>query len=63
MKVAAVADIHLKTDEYEKNVRQFAMANELADVLVIAGDFTNHGMPDEMRACLSAASARARKSR
>ncbi len=29
------------------------MVNELADALVIAGDLTNHGMPDEMRACLS----------
>jgi len=53
MKVAAVADIHLKPDDYEKNVRQFSRANELADALVIAGDFTNHGMPDEMRACLA----------
>ncbi len=53
MKVAAVADIHLKTEDQEKNVRQFSIVNEMADVLVIAGDFTNHGMPDEMRACLS----------
>ena len=53
MRVAAVADIHLKGDEHEKNVRGFAMVNELADALVIAGDFTNHGMPEEMRACLS----------
>src|SRR5947209_11900719 len=53
MKIAAVADIHLKPEDQEKNVRQFSMANELADVLVIAGDFTNHGMPDEMRACLA----------
>ncbi len=53
MKVAAVADIHLKPEDQEKNVRQFSRANELADALVIAGDFTNHGMPDEMRACLA----------
>jgi len=53
MKVAAVADIHLKAEDHEKNVHQFSMVNELADVLVIAGDFTNHGMPDEMRGCLS----------
>jgi Icc-related predicted phosphoesterase len=53
MKIAAVADIHFKPEDQEKNVRQFSMANELADVLVIAGDFTNHGMPDEMRACLA----------
>jgi uncharacterized protein len=53
MRVAAVADIHLKPEELEKNVRQFSRVNEMADVLVIAGDFTNHGMPDEMRACLA----------
>jgi Icc-related predicted phosphoesterase len=53
MRVAAVADIHLKAEDYEKNVRQFSMVNDLGDVLVIAGDLTNHGMPDEMRACLA----------
>jgi len=53
MKIAAVADIHLKPEDQEKNARQFAMVNEMADALVIAGDFTNHGMPDEMRACLA----------
>lgn len=53
MKIAAVADIHLHPEDQEKNVHQFSMVNELADALVIAGDFTNHGMPDEMRACLS----------
>jgi Icc-related predicted phosphoesterase len=53
MRVAAVADIHLNAEDQEKNIRQFAMVNELADVLVIAGDFTNHGKPEEMRACLA----------
>src|SRR5215472_9939813 len=53
MRLAAVADIHLRAEDYEKNVRRFSVANEVADVLVIAGDFTNHGMPDEMRACLA----------
>jgi Icc-related predicted phosphoesterase len=53
MRVAAVADIHLKAEEQEKNVSQFSVVNELADVLVIAGDFTNHGRPEEMRACMA----------
>lgn len=53
MKLAAVADIHLKADQHEENVHHFSMLNELADALVIAGDFTNHGTPEEMRACLS----------
>jgi Icc-related predicted phosphoesterase len=53
MRIAAVADIHLQPEHHERNARQFSMVNELADALVIAGDFTNHGMPGEMRACLS----------
>jgi len=53
MRLAAVADIHLKAEDHEKNVAAFSAVNELADVLVVAGDFTNHGMPDEMRVCLA----------
>lgn len=52
MKLAAVADIHLAEKNRENDIQQFSMVNELADALVIAGDFTNHGMPEEMRACL-----------
>ncbi|HKF47062.1 MAG TPA: metallophosphoesterase [Terracidiphilus sp.] len=52
MRLAAVADIHLKSEDQEKNIRSFSVVNELADALVIAGDFTNHGLPEEMRACL-----------
>lgn len=53
MKIAAVADIHLKAADQEKNIRAFSAVNELADVLVVAGDFTDHGTTDEMRGCLS----------
>jgi Icc-related predicted phosphoesterase len=53
MKLAAVADIHLKAQDQEKNIHAFSVVNELADALVIAGDFTDHGTPDQMRACLS----------
>lgn len=53
MRLAAVADIHLKAEEHERNVRCFTPVNELADVLVIAGDLTNHGTPEEMRGCLA----------
>lgn len=53
MKLAAVADIHLKADDHVKNVTAFAAVNELADALIIAGDFTDHGLPEEMRACLA----------
>lgn len=53
MRLAAVADIHLKAEDHEKNVRAFSPVNELADALVIAGDFTNHGLADEMRGVLA----------
>lgn len=53
MRLAAVADIHLKPDEHEKNISAFLAVNDLADVLVIAGDFTNHGQPHEMRSVLA----------
>jgi Icc-related predicted phosphoesterase len=53
MRLAAVADIHLQAADHEHNVRRFSAVNDLADALVIAGDFTNHGTPDEMRACLA----------
>lgn len=53
MRLAAVADIHLKIEDQEKNITAFSAVNELADALVIAGDFTNHGLPDEMRGVLA----------
>lgn len=53
MRLAAVSDIHLQPEDYESNVSAFSAVNELADALVIAGDFTNHGTPDEMRECLA----------
>jgi Icc-related predicted phosphoesterase len=52
MRLAAVADIHITAENHERDVGQFSPVNDLADVLVIAGDFTNHGMPEEMRAVL-----------
>lgn len=53
MRLAAVADVHFADANRENAIHRFSIVNELADALVIAGDFTNHGMPDEMRACLS----------
>ena len=53
MRVAAVADIHLEAKDHQRNVEQFSAVNDLADVLVIAGDLTNHGKPEEMRDCLA----------
>jgi Icc-related predicted phosphoesterase len=52
MRIAAAADIHLRPERRESNVRAFSAVNDLAELLVIAGDFTNHGMQDEMLECL-----------
>ena len=52
MRLAAVADIHLTAENHERDVHQFLPVNDVADALVVAGDFTNHGTPEEMRAVL-----------
>jgi Icc-related predicted phosphoesterase len=53
MRLAAVADVHFKREDQEENIRQFAAVNDLADLLVLAGDLTNHGRVEEMEACLA----------
>jgi len=52
MRLAAVADIHLKAENHERDIKQFSAVNDLADALVIAGDLTNHGNPEEMKVVL-----------
>lgn len=52
MRLAAVADVHFRPEDQEENIRQFAAVNKLADLLVLAGDLTNHGRVEEMDACL-----------
>lgn len=53
MRIAAVADIHLKAENQSRDRQAFSAANDRADALIIAGDFTNHGTPEEMRNCLA----------
>jgi Icc-related predicted phosphoesterase len=53
MRIAAVADIHLKSENRSQDIQAFSAVNECADVLVVAGDFTNHGTPGEMEVCLA----------
>jgi Icc-related predicted phosphoesterase len=49
LRIAAIGDIHL--DEQRRGALQplFAEISERADVLVLAGDLTNHGTPAEAR--------------
>lgn len=53
MKLAAVADVHFRSADQEQNIREFAAVNQTADLLVLAGDLTNHGLIEEMEACLA----------
>jgi Icc-related predicted phosphoesterase len=46
MRIAAVADLHVGRHAPDFYTALFAQANE-ADVLVICGDLTDHGRPDE----------------
>ena len=50
MRVAASADIHARAGDEERVARMFASAKEEADVLVLAGDLTDHGRSEEMEA-------------
>src|SRR5215467_12575601 len=48
MRIAASADLHFSPQSYAKLKDQFERVREEADVLVLAGDLTNYGQPEEM---------------
>lgn len=48
MRIAATADLHFSPQSYAKLKEQFERVRDEADVLVLAGDLTNYGQPDEM---------------
>jgi Icc-related predicted phosphoesterase len=54
MKIAATADLHFSPQAYDKVREPMARVREEADVLVIAGDLTNYGKPEEMHSLLNA---------
>ncbi len=54
MKIAATADLHFTPQGYDRLREPLARAREEADVLVIAGDLTNYGRPEEMHSLLNA---------
>lgn len=53
MRIAATADLHFTPQNYDRVREPLAHVREEADVLVIAGDLTNYGQPDEMRSLLN----------
>ncbi len=54
MRIAATADIHFSPQSYDRLREPLSRVREEADVLVIAGDLTNYGRPDEMHSLLNA---------
>src|SRR5689334_11135740 len=54
MKIAATADIHFSPQSYDRIREPLSQVRDEADVLVIAGDLTNYGRPEEMSSLLNA---------
>ncbi len=54
MRIAATADLHFDPQNYSKLQDQFERVRDEADVLVLAGDLTNYGQPNEMEALINA---------
>src|SRR5437868_12966295 len=54
MRIAAVADLHFSPQSYDRIREPLGRARDEADVLVLAGDLTNYGKPDEMESLLNA---------
>ncbi|HEU5450678.1 MAG TPA: metallophosphoesterase [Terriglobales bacterium] len=53
MKIAAVADIHYSPQGWERLRERMERVRDEADVLVLAGDLTNYGKPQEMETLLN----------
>lgn len=53
MRIAATADLHFNPQSYARLQDQFERVRHEADVLVLAGDLTNYGQPDEMEPLLN----------
>lgn len=53
MRIAATADLHFSASRHSALHDQLSRVREEADVLVIAGDLTNYGKPEEMEPLLN----------
>jgi Icc-related predicted phosphoesterase len=54
MRIAATADLHFTPQRYGALRDQLNRVRDEADVLVVAGDLTNYGQPEEMEPLLNA---------
>ena len=53
MRIAATADLHFSASHHSALHSQLSRVRDEADVLVLAGDLTNYGLPDEMEPLLN----------
>jgi uncharacterized protein len=53
MRIAATADLHFTESRHSALLDQLSRVREAADVLVVAGDLTNFGRPEEMEPLLN----------
>lgn len=53
MRIAATADLHFSASRHSALHDQLSRVRDEADVLVLAGDLTNYGQPDEMEPLLN----------
>jgi uncharacterized protein len=54
MRIAATADLHFSPQSYDRIREPMSHVRDEADVLVVAGDLTNYGRPEEMESLLNA---------
>src|ERR1041385_7490470 len=54
MRIAAIADLHFSPQSYDRIRDAMQRVRDEADVLVLAGDLTNFGKPEEMESLLNA---------
>ncbi|MBI4348897.1 MAG: metallophosphoesterase [Elusimicrobia bacterium] len=50
LRIAAVGDLHCRTTPPEELKHLFAQAAQQADILLLCGDLTDYGLPDEAKA-------------
>ena len=53
MRIAATADLHFSASRHGALHDQLSHVRDEADVLVLAGDLTNYGQPEEMEPLLN----------
>ena len=54
MRIAAAADLHFTPQIYDRIRDQLNRVRDQADLLILAGDLTNFGRPEEMESLLNA---------